>query len=221
MGNNPISRIDPDGGSDGWFVDEDGNRLGWDGINDDKEYLVTKIEDKVIIATSILFGKNYTSHSSLSKEIYLMPSFNMRQELKSKLFTLGKSDVTREHSGTFRGTWSNNLFIKGRSGGVFKKGAGKASTKAYLADNVNDLKLAVKMGIDIQKQIMFTIHTHNVVSKGSVFAGIPTNPSDYDYLKNGEVGIILETRKDLVYIHNNTKGKYATMKSSTFFNAFK
>jgi|APGre2960657404_1045060.scaffolds.fasta_scaffold10663_3 RHS repeat-associated protein len=45
MSNNPISRIDPLGNSDGHYVDEDGNYLGEDGNTSDKNVYVIKKND--------------------------------------------------------------------------------------------------------------------------------------------------------------------------------
>lgn len=45
MSNNPISRVDPLGNSDGHYVDEDGNYLGEDGNTSDKNVYVIKKDD--------------------------------------------------------------------------------------------------------------------------------------------------------------------------------
>jgi hypothetical protein len=77
--NNPLRFIDVDGLAPGDFYDQEGKRLGTDGLSDQKIYVVTdKSQAKQIEGTNKKGGT--TAADSVSSAIEL-PSFSVRQEM--------------------------------------------------------------------------------------------------------------------------------------------
>jgi len=75
--NCPLRFTDPSGMIAGDFYNEKGEYLGWDGVNDDNIYVVTKDKDKDLIRKNEKKG-NSTSLSQVSSAV-LLPSLKVRQ----------------------------------------------------------------------------------------------------------------------------------------------
>ncbi len=204
-------------GNYGYYVNAEGEVVGWDGKYDDNYYLVTDAADQIKIGFNNFLG-TYTSQSDLSSTAYLLPSFGMRTKLKG-LYDLGASDTTREYASTIRGTQNNWAYLTGKRGAVFAPGSGSASSNALSMTDRTQMRAAYDRGINFS-DVLYISHTHNVKYPGVTFGGTPTNPSDYDYLTGSAMGVVLNTRIQTIYIHGGTRGVFSSMSSNAFFNRF-
>mgnify|MGYP002478589962 CR=1 FL=1 len=118
--NNPLRYTDPSGMVAGDFYNEDGNKIGTDGKNDGKIYLVTDKKDRENIEKAK--GKPYTAAVNSAIEL---PSYDVRQEIGVDAVNRSNSPTTSDTAGTFHeegGTvWqgTNGQFAVPASPGAF------------------------------------------------------------------------------------------------------
>jgi len=120
---NPIFNIDFNGDNAGWYVDGDGNTLGWDGVNDNNHYLVSDEKDKYLITENDKKGEA-TKQEYLRTEIKLLPTFNERITFKEYPYEKGNQDQLREFGArSWEGFgWKGNKYDKEEIAYEFYKG---------------------------------------------------------------------------------------------------
>ncbi|MVT39537.1 hypothetical protein GO495_02970 [Chitinophaga oryziterrae] len=82
---NPIRFIDPDGMDPGDFYDMNNTKLGSDGVDDGKIYVVTSEKDKAVISVSNREnGEGHVNKGSLNSAVEI-PGENVREEMKAAI----------------------------------------------------------------------------------------------------------------------------------------
>ncbi len=94
--NNPLRFTDPSGMIAGDFYDEDGKKIGTDGIDDGKIYLVTDKDDRKQIRKDK--GKPYSATVNSALEL---PNFQVRQEIGVDAVARSNSPTTDDTEGGF------------------------------------------------------------------------------------------------------------------------
>jgi RHS repeat-associated protein len=94
--NNPLRYTDPSGMIAGDFYNEDGTKIGTDGKNDGKIYLVTDKKEREKIEKAK--GQPYTATVNSALEL---PSYDVRQEIGVAAVNRSNTATTSDTAGTF------------------------------------------------------------------------------------------------------------------------
>jgi RHS repeat-associated protein len=219
---NPIRFIDPDGMTPGDFYNEKGQKIGTDGVDDGKTYVVTdKKEAAAVKATDKAGGK--TDVSSVKSAVKL-PSAFVRGEMGKAVDRMEKRNDNRKDE--FKGDDNEGGFHE--EGGVY--GPTKDGTEAVVhakpgakSDPMSDAQATVVPGQEAdpaQANLLprpegsFHVHPSGTKSSGSPglgpkgsFNAEPTPGVDYNEASNYRGNsYVLSPSNGTVYVINKTSG---------------
>jgi RHS repeat-associated protein len=166
---NPIRYIDPDGMTPGDFYNESGNKIGTDGIDDKKKYVVTdKKEAKAIEKTNKSGGTTQVSDVSSAKQL---PSNTALQASLDVLKATEKGGGLKEHSAI---VMKDGTVVNGKEGAVPTIADGFSIAPSTLP--------AIPDGKTVA-DVEVTIHSHPTeiqVEDGTAYPHSATVPSAVD-----------------------------------------
>ncbi len=213
--NNPITRIDPTGMLDGWYVGENGTVIGRDKNNDDKVYLVYGSDATKVKADNYEKG---VAQSNLNDPVE-MPSLDQREMLKD-LYDYGNGNNHNEHGALIYTNPETNenvaLFYKSATDITKVDGNIDGSLKFQSKEKIGE-----KGNTAIFPNELSVIgHTHNLKDG---MAHPPTLGGDRLF-GGAKIGVVFDypTGGSNAYIYNaNTRFRTkAVMKSSVFLSPF-
>jgi RHS repeat-associated protein len=195
---NPVMRIDPSGMVDGWYVDETGSVIGWDGKEGDDLYLVLDPKDQYTVKKDN-FEKG-VDQSKLRNPVKI-PSLEQRMTLKTELYDLGKKDNSAEFGMLiYEGFSSESSRWELFKGTISNPHSDGVRGSVNFGDRSSMIKSERKGGDAFI--LMYSAHTHNM--KNVENPGQCINPSQgADFPLFNETHMIFETNCQRVYIYNN------------------
>jgi RHS repeat-associated protein len=220
--NNPIRFIDPDGMTPGDFYNEKGQKIGTDGVDDGKTYVVTdKKEAAAVKATDKAGG---TTEVSSVKSAVKLPSAFVRGEMGKAVDRMERRNDNRKDE--FKGDDNEGGFHE--EGGVY--GPTKDGTEAVVhakpgakSDPMSDAQATVVPGeaadptqADLLPRPEGSFHVHPSGTKSSGSPGLgpkgsfnaePTPGVDYNEASNYRGNsYVLSPSNGTVYVINKTSG---------------
>lgn len=226
MGNNPVSRVDIDGGTD--FVNKFGVVIGTDGVDNGKSFLVWKRRDLKLLRSRI-YPNDKTQINELSPDILELPNAAERAQLQ-ELWGLGEGYDNREFSmislNGLNGAPGTGLI---RGEGPIWTGQGNGHV-----DPVRDAPVAFSAygaRFDMS-HARIVAHTHNIDFKkystnattGEYKTGQnKPSPNDYELGRayKTEINLVLQNRTDKVALLNNVSNRFISMSAKYFFLNFR
>jgi len=222
---NPISIIDPTGmiAFPGDFYNEKGKKVGTDGIDDGKVYVVTdNKEARSIKKTDKQGGTTQVGEVSSAVEL---PSANVREQMGE---AVDRSDAPNESVGDSKGGFHEE-------GGIFGKTNGQEKVIAAEPGPASDPSVDSKAEVDVfsgetpdnyleEVEGTFHVHPSGTVTKGNTTSSFVQSPSDVDVTNagtNAQSGavtgnsVVLGAGNGKVYIYNG-KGVQATFPMKQF-----
>lgn len=125
--NNPIRFIDPDGMRVGDFFDKSGNYLGTDGLDDQRNYILTNTADVDLVKNNTKQNQT-TSASSLSSVTEIPSDVTLKESLNVLGRTIANGGLREESSVTLK----NGLVVRGETGPMPTIGGGVQTAEAKL-----------------------------------------------------------------------------------------
>lgn len=226
MGNNPVSRIDMDGGTD--FVNKFGVVIGTDGIDNGKSFLVWKRRDLKLLRSRI-YPNDRTQINELSPKILELPNAAERAQLK-ELWDLGETNDNREFSmislNGLNGRPGSGLIL---GEGPIWTGQGNGHVNPTRDASINFNTYGGRFDMTHARIVA---HTHNIDFKkystnaktGEYRTGQnKPSPSDYALGRayNTEINLVLQNRTDKVALLNNVNNRFISMSAKYFFLNFR
>ncbi len=220
---NPVRFIDVDGMIPGDYYDQNGNKIGTDGRNDKKVYVVTNQEEVNKISKTNSSGGTTQANEVISK--ILLPSASVRSKMSQ---SVDRSNSPNISVGDTKGGFHEE-------GGTYGKADGKdvvVNAKPGLAPPNMQLKIGQKLSINtlipadpksVPKDYVVTgtFHVHpSGHSNGMAFVQ-KVSQGDINFVKKLAAGkgyqFVLGARSKEVYIYTS-KGTVATFPLSAFKN---
>jgi len=209
--NNPIRFIDPDGRMAGDFYDENANKLGTDGKNDQKVYVVTDQKEVKSAQEATANGKKLDANK-MSSEVEL-PSAHVRTEMgeavdRSNSPSAAAGDATggMHEEGGYYGTNKNGqeVAIDANPGAAYSPGASGLGVNPTVPGN----QYSSQADWRSQDNVEGTFHVHPEGSKTVHFVQPPSGADLRNSVSRQSQGItgnnyVLGAGNNTVYIYKS------------------
>jgi RHS repeat-associated protein len=223
---NPMILVDPNGMEIGNYIDEAGNYLGTDGINDGKVYVVTDKVDKDKIQNNN--GAGGTTQTSEVGSAMQLPDAGLRSSMLDQVTAADQANPYAEHGGLYGTQWNSETQSNDLATSIAPSGPNGDPCLSGATVTGPDYNAAWNSRSGFTPE--GTYHSHPSGTCASTGNGFDQKVSDADrsnLINNNAVkfpmmqthpSIVFGMRDNNVRLYN-TKGKTATMPFNVFRNA--